>query len=73
MEGKVTVVRHTRYNRMPPSICQIDGTVRVFRHTPDRVEVQIRNPKHYMHASMTPMEARSIAAALIDFAVEAEK
>lgn len=70
--AEVVEVRRTEYRRMPAAVCQHNQTVRVFRHTPDRVELQIRHPKHYMHATLTSEEARSIAAALLDAAVSAD-
>jgi hypothetical protein len=65
------VVRAAVYNRMPPYVTQTDETVRVFRNAPDRVKLQIRNPKHYMTASLTSDEAAAIANMLLAAAAEA--
>jgi hypothetical protein len=63
-------VPHAAYNRMPAEVCQLHMTVRVFRHTPGRVQMQIRNPKHYMTASLTGAQARELADWLVAAADE---
>jgi hypothetical protein len=72
-EDRSTIVRQATYNRMPGHVTQIDWTVRVFRHSPELVQIQVRNPKHYMTASLTSTEAREIANLLLAAADDADK
>lgn len=53
-----------RTNRIPGYVTQSKDTVRVFRYQPERVELQLRNPRWYSTASLTEDQVRQIIVAL---------
>lgn len=56
--------RESKYNRLRSGFQQKNETVRVFRTMPERVALQIRNPKHYMTASLDAEQTKALIEAL---------
>ena len=65
MRDTSTPARQVTYNRFrPDSNAPRDEVVRVFRTSPERVQIQLRNEKHYMSASLDAVQVRAVVDAL---------
>lgn len=57
-------VEHVEVKRIPSYVTQVDQTVRVFRISPERIQLQLRCPKGYATATLTAADARVLTAFL---------
>lgn len=60
-----SIKTYTDYSRLSPdSNANRDRAIRVFRIQPERIQVQVRNERHYMTATLTAMDVERLIVAL---------